>query len=421
MSDSKDPNTRRGLVRVVFDVAKTGTPATVLSSARYHGYVDETAADARSPIKLVGAAVLVTGSPIAEGIIETALSHLDADPDRHRADRRAQDDRTLKRGYFHASEDSANAHSHLCKAIRETVQGVVAYHLFDMDKLEPWRRAQTENGLQNAAFSLSAYLPLRQATPVSFIVEARRGQGDLRKRWLESFLMGLEWAIYDMPLQPILFPQIDISIGAKRMAGLQVVDFLLWALNRGLQHVTDPWAERVGLRLDHTTAQQDGPMNTGLYSLGAGRLKLPTPTYPAPVLPLPEYTGRDKIGNALILMERCVRFWYARLPDHSAHLHGVLVIAMKGLANEQFASSAQSIERIASAFLRIFDTVPIYAQASEEDIDLWHRMLGAKRLASLVLRKDLVHGQATLAYMARFRQWLSENQPEVLDVEREAR
>src|SRR4051812_26671280 len=57
---------------------------------------------------------LITAFPIEQKLIAEALDKLRADPD---AAGNVHDIATLSRGYFHASDDSKNAHSWICQAI----------------------------------------------------------------------------------------------------------------------------------------------------------------------------------------------------------------------------------------------------------------------------------------------------------------
>src|SRR5690606_14662132 len=47
------------------------------------------------------------------------------------SDFNTQDQRTINRGYFHATDDSKNAHSQLCKAIKENVRGILDFSFFN--------------------------------------------------------------------------------------------------------------------------------------------------------------------------------------------------------------------------------------------------------------------------------------------------
>jgi hypothetical protein len=98
-----------------------------------HLYLDETTFGTSG--EFLGYASFLTEKPIEIGLIETALTNLESDPARHLDQFKDQDSRTLERRYFHAADDSQNAHSHLCKAINEQVKGEFESQLFDMHTL----------------------------------------------------------------------------------------------------------------------------------------------------------------------------------------------------------------------------------------------------------------------------------------------
>jgi hypothetical protein len=80
-------------------------------------YIDESqgpAADAVDPGKPFRVGALVLEREVPADIINGALGELAADPD---AQGNAADQETLRRGHFHASFDSKNAHSWLSRAI----------------------------------------------------------------------------------------------------------------------------------------------------------------------------------------------------------------------------------------------------------------------------------------------------------------
>ena len=74
--------------------------------------------------------LLACDVPITKAVVDAALHNLQADPDRHKPRHKEKDDRTLQRGYFHASDDSQNAHGHLCRSIVKHVAGTFFYSDF---------------------------------------------------------------------------------------------------------------------------------------------------------------------------------------------------------------------------------------------------------------------------------------------------
>ncbi len=87
---------------------------------------------------MFGVGALLTTVPVSPAVIASALQALhedaDRDPSAARYTRLAArlDEGTLARGHFHASEDSANGHSHLARAIAEHVTGNFTFSFGDL-------------------------------------------------------------------------------------------------------------------------------------------------------------------------------------------------------------------------------------------------------------------------------------------------
>jgi hypothetical protein len=63
----------------------------------------------------------------------------------------------------------------------------------------------------------------------------------------------------------------------------------------------------------------------------------------------------------------------------------------------------QTIRRISSCFLRIFDTQPLYSPEDLADPRRMQTLLMAKRLAGLTLQTGAINGVTTAQFLARVR------------------
>jgi hypothetical protein len=104
-------------------------------------YADETKFELDNhdgqPINIYGYGVLITKYRVEEtDVIIEALNQLRLDPDIHKEQFREADSKTLSRSFFHACEDSKNAHSHLCTSIRKYIQGKFRYDYDDIRSVE---------------------------------------------------------------------------------------------------------------------------------------------------------------------------------------------------------------------------------------------------------------------------------------------
>jgi hypothetical protein len=388
-----------------------------LRADKLYAYSDETVIESRSsgvPRQLIGAAALVTAEPVPQAVVDLALTFLEQDPDRSRPDRKQNDDRTLARHSFHASDDSANGHSHLACSIRNHVRGVLSYSVYDPCRFQLGRRTQNARELQNSALFLSAHWPMNGVKSIELSIEARDEQGELGDPWIERIYSSREWGIYDTPWIPVYFPRLTVVVGTKACPGLQVVDFLLWALNRRYQDESDPWAIRAGMGTDHLFREASGPLEGGTFSVGRVFVELPLVRYPEAILPVPDLASPTDARDALLIIEHSVRQVIEDVPETVQHFASFLENLEMQLTLEPARSDERIVELLASAYLRIFDTVPLYAGLSETDVSAWHRLLRARRIASLVLRKDRIEGTRTLDYLVELRRRLCATSPSLL-------
>ena len=80
-------------------------------------------------------ALFVTDGNLAKQVVDKALIDLINDPDRNAKQCKELDDRTISRQFFHACDDSKNAHSHICTAINTSLKGEFYSQVFDINKM----------------------------------------------------------------------------------------------------------------------------------------------------------------------------------------------------------------------------------------------------------------------------------------------
>lgn len=381
-------------------------------------YVDETASNADG---LCGAGMLVTTAGVGSEVIKGALECLENDPDRNLPERSKLDNQTLENRCFHTSADSANAHSHLCRSIKSNVEGVFLCSLFDVD-LE--RRQMKYAGLsdtdfQNSAWNLAADFAILGGKQVDVFVEARQGLGSMGDTWVEVFRRRRDWQQFElaeMPI-PVAYPAMSCSTKPKYEPGLQATDFLLWAAAREIKG-DNLWANRVGL--NRTYAFRRGHKSLGglyVYSLGEASFDLPLPKYDDEVVKLlgaslPE--GMDERRTKYLGIEWFVCVCAKYQPDSAKHFAEEVAGCMELLSDRTRCCSADSIERLATMFLRLFDTVPAYApELGLPQTDL-RVLFAARETAALVIRKDQTASRRLVADMSRIRQSLLQNDPSQL-------
>jgi hypothetical protein len=371
------------------------------------GYADETSfVPQGGGRRRVGSGILLTRAKIGPDLIQEAMERLRSNPEVTR-----EDDRTAKRGCFHASKDSRAARRAFAQAIRATVSGTVLYSYRDPEVCPPLEPKNTEGSHQNLAFLLSLLPVTSTRSQVEILVEDRLGLGPIEQpAWMERLYRNIELRVCDTPSIPALFPDMRISKGDKTEPGLQVVDLLLWALNRSeaVQIDSGSGLDRASILADlgltPAYGHRAGNASTrgGVYYIGN---EVPTVfiSYTAG-LPVPETMGWDGAFRAWALIEETLRNAYERgLPSHASHLREPLAHVVQRLSDPNPMPEDKVIASAASMFIRLFDTVPLHDGIPPSSEDQWALILFARRIASLVQRWDLVHGVTCLHAVLKWR------------------
>lgn len=390
-----------------------GKEAATLIGDRYRCYVDETKDDTSG---LCGAGLLVTTADVQANVIEQALIELQHDPDRARPDRARQDDATVKRRFFHASADSANAHSHLCASIKKDVEGVFICSLFDAHKVRQERRwARLEDtDFQNAAWVLAADFTTSGATPVEFLIEDRDRLGLTGEKWIAAFCRRRDWERFNLKGQqiPIAYPPMRCDVGSKTEPGLQVVDFLLWATLRSINGKSD-WANRVGLARSYFLPDQASEKSGQyVYSLSTRALDLPLFKYDDDTLNTFNLDIAEPMlqwQNKYLAIEWLVCLCAKLQPNSVTHLMPGLRSCMEMLTDDGLGCSSACIEQIATMYLRLFDTVPAYGPELAIPKETLRILYETRDTAALVIRKDQTASRYLVASMCRFRRHLRQH------------
>ncbi len=359
-------------------------------------YADETEfqrAGSQSGQLTVGYGVLISSSPVDSRVTDEALAALEADPDRHKPECNVRDNRTLARGYFHATDDSANGHSHLCAAIRKHISGVFTYALVDGDN-----NSATVEELYREAFGLSMMELCHWSEPAELLVEGRGkvNAASFTRAVLDQY-EAVAKSVYDWPDVLFCCPPVAVQVGDKQSPALQVVDFLLWSCARALSDRNDDiWVRRSEPKLRFTIRQGKGPITDGT-------LHLDWPTAPpgsylsdvdrGKLDPWPKDILKD-----WATIEAIVEHVTGSVPTGIVHLSPILDSALDGLRNPDKGKVPASVQAIATAFLCIFDTMPVYRYV--EEAAKWSELLHMRRTAALVAKAQ--HGYLP-EMLARFK------------------
>jgi hypothetical protein len=378
------------------------------TAKRLYAYCDETAFE--SPMgQTYGTGILLTEEPISSAIIDRAMAALRVDPEKDDV----RDDRTIARGYFHASEDSKNAHSPLCRAITSELEGLFIYEhtRSEPSRLVRYRREPGANDHFSTTFGYALLNAMQHARDLEIVVE-RRGtitEGTVL-RIIESLFQAVERSIYELPDIPSSFPRCSVRILGKDEPGIQVTDFLLWANNRAVSTKADcVWRDRLRSTFSMSHSIQGTP-ETGGDMAFKRHITSPLTFYPSAALPTGDPEG-DEFWRSVALAENVLRQVAAQeLPPHVGHLVQRLKNTIRALDAGSTVTQA-TMDEAARLYIRLFDTLPITLGLAETEVEKWKKLLLAKKMAALRLRKDLVHGVRSAIEARRWRKQVLDEDP----------
>lgn len=188
-------------------------------------------------------AALSVEQPIPASLADEALACLAGDPD---AIQNQHDIRTLDRGYFHASLDSRNAHSHLCTAIRNSrMNAKFRAFLWYFDREGGSSRNGSRLHRLGVLGSAVATLDL-DYDAAHLIVAKREGSFDQEdaNQWPAYCEDNLVTEAIRHGCRPVnRIPVVELVEAST--PGIQVCDFILWAAQRRSRGRPD-WSTRLG-------------------------------------------------------------------------------------------------------------------------------------------------------------------------------
>ncbi|MBR9847555.1 MAG: DUF3800 domain-containing protein, partial [Algicola sp.] len=240
-------------------------------------YTDETIFEIevdKQPIEYIGAATLICTNPILDDWVSDAMSKLKADPDILDQKTTDIDTRTITNNFFHASMDSKNAHSHLCRSIVKNLNGNFQYSVFERKNGVGWFGLKSEELLVRLVSSLSSVQLLNETQKVEKVVWVIEGRDSFTQYSVDGWIE--EWYDYydsffpfALTAIPVYYPNIEIYVKGKNDPGLQILDFLIWATNRKYGLVKDStWFDRLKLQVIREQFDESGIINSAQFYLG---------------------------------------------------------------------------------------------------------------------------------------------------------
>jgi len=280
------------------------------------------------------------------------------------------------------------------------------------------KKKRTDEQLHRLNSALSILSNTHSSVPIMVILEKRNKFGPHHAvKFVNYYYQQLELAIYEPPGIPDFFPRINIQILDKREPGIQVIDFILWALQKSkVLGTPSEWEKRLKIEPTYSMKEEDGPMLGDNYYLKKEIID-PLRSHPNGALPSKDnkITNND-LANVYCTVESILHNLSKQvLPQHVKHLEAKL----KKLCSEIRKLSnfgPNHVRKVASIFLRLFDTLPIYEGI--DNVKMIKTLLYAKKYLSLTLHSDKGNGVRTCDFFAQIRRHYFKNKPEVLGITR---
>lgn len=309
-------------------------------------------------------ALFVTDGNLAKQVVDKALIDLINDPDRNDKQCKELDDRTISRQFFHACDDSKNAHSHICTAINTSLKGEFYSQVFDINKMS--KEESSIEYLFDLTSGLSSLRMFETREPVTIVFEERNGLTKQKiEEWLNRYSNSVVASVYDHPYIPTLFPEVKIEISSKENSGLQCCDFLLWAVMRKLQGKST-WYDRFGSCFK---SESTPPNNEwfGFY-LDFGKVKGETninyKLEDYPIDPDSKISQTDLINFYLYAERILLHLSQNGVPTYLKYMEASII----KLADEVLDEDINRVKKVADLYIRLFDTLPVIsAECSAKD------------------------------------------------------
>ncbi|NMO09488.1 DUF3800 domain-containing protein [Methanobacterium subterraneum] len=375
--------------------------------------MDETGFTLETGENIIGVGMLLTEAPIENDLTSEAMMELKKEI-KASDETDERDHRTIENGFFHASEDSKNAHSYICTSIRKHING--NFNFFYLKPSDDDTRKKEE--LNRLILGLATMPHDQRREDFELTYENRNKFGiNAAKSWLKDhqnkqFLRMIQDGF------PTSFPNIKLVEGDKSIPGLQVVDFILWAINRRIKNSGNPldenwfekpalddWYNRLEIELMDTSAVNGNYMVEGTIAIG-DPLDFNYIFYPK--------VSAMKIDPiyAYLNIERYLRYFDRKgLPKHASNHSKPLKVLIKRLDGKIIGKKI--LREVCTLFLKLFDTIPIYGDLKETDVDEWAILIALKNLAMFWLNTRSADSVWQINHILHWRKDYFIDKPEI--------
>jgi hypothetical protein len=325
-------------------------------------YLDETTFGLSNEFS--GYGCIFSDNEIELDAINEALVALDKDSDRHKPKDANRDSTTLSRKYFHATDDSPNAHSHLCDSINKYFAGSFHSHILNKSVSD----ISNEEDAYEIASGLSIVHAFLSKNDILFIFEERENlsKSSLEKWWQEIWLEAAQ-AYHRHPFIPLFYPNVNFCIEGKSNPGLQFVDFILWATGRKILEKNCPWYDRIKAQIKTEAKPSDKSWGGITFSTTFGA-NLATKVFYGPEdcsnLNIESFSEQDALDYLLNAQNLITRLRNGMLNPSLSHLSAEIE---KCYAERKETGTFQNVYALSICFMRVFDNSGFINEQSDAD------------------------------------------------------
>lgn len=370
-------------------------------------YLDETTFG--NGDKYSGYASFIVKEKVPKQTIVEALINLKKDPDRHKKKFRDQDERTLERKFFHAADDSQNAHSHFCDSINKNIKGEFHSQFFHKRK----SAFKSPKEAYDLASKLSILSVFSESPEVTFIFEERNDLTEsYLKDWWENLWEDIFKDEFSHPYIRTYYPMLKLEIVNKSEPGLQVVDFILWSSTRQTLQLKCPWMKRI--KYSYKTETKPDDLAWGGHSLVLGDMEMENKAN----YDISDYKYNDEKLNSkeyllhyIVSVQKVINTVSKDVDINNVRHFWEEVEYLE--ANKIAISNTTHIEKMAICFLKLFDNISlINSNTPTDEKAFW---IHCRKCFSYALNTNMVSGRRHSILLSNIRNNIIEREPEMLE------
>lgn len=361
-------------------------------------YIDESGTPSISDKDPFYIGVFVSTTKISTDFFDQSFQNLKNDEE---FDSNQTDKTTYQRGYFHASLDSKNAHSYCCRTIAG-ISWPCEFYVSSIDKSNMTETDRTELNTEGKMHQHTLMISQMEFLidnwdQIEIYIAERESSfsSNIKDQWEKEFV-GLMGEVHlKSILIPVAIPELNIHVCGPDDTGVQICDFLLWAVQRKIAGIEDKWVKWSSL-------QEQSNYNVGGDPLSGHSFFLNDNIQSKPMLPLLEIPTEKDFENlsfkdAVIKIEKCLRTLYACSGKiKNKVIQNDFNLIMQNIIHSDVIE-VEDVQTIVRIFNLIADEIPFY---DPKDKDLLNLIYFCKKVCSEVGDKQFAK------WLFRSKEWI---------------